>query len=197
MLYQLIWFVENRSDGDLIPRGLVHSVVSLLETFAPASHSSLYVGPLIATSHLYYQAEGVRLMAELDSSAYLSQVARRMGEEADRARLVLGPELEDSLQQIVLDETAAGHVETIVEKDLSAMITEERKADLTSVYSLLSRVASVAPLRAAFLEYIKVRGGPLSASLVFSLTLLPRLDGRLLDLRLFPTALPTTRWLNG
>ena len=144
------------SNGDLISRPLVHSVTTLLHTFSPDSHSALYLDPLVVASHVYYQAEGARLAAELDSSAYLAQVERRLGEEAERAQLVLGVELEERLQRVVLDEMAATHVEAIVEKDLGAMITEERRADLSSVYSLLSRVASVAPLRAAFLEYLKV-----------------------------------------
>ncbi len=145
------------SDGDLISRPLVNSVITLLHTFSPTSHSQLYLEPLIAASHTYYRAEGGRLAAELDSSAYLAQVERRLAEEADRAQLMLGIELEGKLQRVVLDEMAATHVEAIVEKDLGVMIAEERRVDLTTVYSLLSRVASVTPLRSAFLEHLKVR----------------------------------------
>lgn len=140
----------------MISRPLVHSVVTLLHTFSPASHSALYTSPLLAASRAYYQAEGVRLAAELDSSAYLGQIERRLSQERERAQLFLGIQLEQDLERVVLEEMAAVHVEAIVEKDLSSMINEDRVTDLASVYSLLSRVASVASLRAAFLEHLKV-----------------------------------------
>lgn len=37
------------------------------------------------------------------------------------------------------------------------MIAEDRKEDLSSVYSLLARVSSLTVLKKAFLEYVKVR----------------------------------------
>jgi len=182
------------SDGDLIPRPLVHSVITLLHTFSPASHSALYLDPLLAATRTYYQAEGARLATELDSSAYLSQVERRLSQEKERAQLYLGLQLGDSLERVVLEEMAATHVEAIVEKDLSAMINEERRNDLTSVYSLLNQVASVTPLRAAFLEHIKVSHGfeslvPIQVSLADLLR-----DRRVLVWRLYSTLHPTIKW---
>jgi hypothetical protein len=125
-----------RSDGDVISRPLLQSLVALLHTFSPQSHSSIFVTPFLASSRTYYKAEGVRLVQELESSDYLRRVNRRLEEEGERCDLVLGIALKGSALRVVLEEMASGHVETIVEKGGLSSLLRALDTELTFARSL-------------------------------------------------------------
>lgn len=165
-------------DGDVIPRPLVRSLVSLLQALSEQTHQAIFVAPFLAASKPYYNLEGARLAGEMDSSDYLKRIMHRLAEEGERCDLILGSSLKGSILRVVLDEMVAVHVEAIVEKStllspfhllafhllirsvipsgLGSMIAEDRKDDLSTVYSLLARISALPILKKAFLEYIKV-----------------------------------------
>jgi cullin 4 len=104
------------SDGDLIPRPLLSSIITLLSTFSPQSLFTLFTTPFLASTRQYFKLEAARLAAELEPSDYLKQINRRLGEEGERCEIVIGVDVKASVLRVVLEEMVTGHVEAIVEK---------------------------------------------------------------------------------
>ncbi|ORY70774.1 Cullin family-domain-containing protein [Leucosporidium creatinivorum] len=175
----LLSLVQKERDGDLIPRPLLSSIITLLTTFSSHSLSTLFTTPFLTSTRQYFKLEAARLAAELEPSDYLKQINRRLGEEGERCESVIGGDVKGSVLRVVLEEMVTGHVEAIVEKALGTMITEERKEDLTSLYALLNRVSNLAVLRMAFLEHIKSTG----LSVVLDTTADDKMVVRLIALR--------------
>ncbi|SCV71431.1 BQ2448_3019 [Microbotryum intermedium] len=155
----LINLIVRERDGEAIPRALVQSVVNVLSTISTQSHLTLFVTPFLASSRAYYQAEGVKLSSELDASSYLRRVNQRLTEESERCDSgIVGLALKDDVLRVVLDEMVKDHVEEIATKQVGVMVAEDRTTDLSSLYSLLSRISALPVLRNAFLEHFKSTG---------------------------------------
>ncbi|KDE09586.1 hypothetical protein MVLG_00481 [Microbotryum lychnidis-dioicae p1A1 Lamole] len=155
----LINLIVRERDGEAIPRALVQSVVTALSTISTQSHQTLFVAPFLASSRTYYEAEGVTLSSELDASSYLRRVNQRLSEEAERCDSgMVGVALKGDVLRVVLDEMVKNHVEAIATKQVGAMVSENRTTDLSSLYSLLSRISALPILRNAFLEHFKATG---------------------------------------
>ncbi|SCZ89398.1 BZ3500_MvSof-1268-A1-R1_Chr1-1g01155 [Microbotryum saponariae] len=155
----LINLIVRERDGEAIPRALVQSVVTALSTISTQSHLTLFVAPFLASSRTYYEAEGVTLSSELNASSFLRRVNQRLSEEAERCDSgMVGVALKGDVLRVVLDEMVKNHVEAIATKQVGAMVSENRTTDLSSLYSLLSRISALPILRNAFLEHFKATG---------------------------------------
>ncbi|GAA5969499.1 hypothetical protein JCM11641_008134 [Rhodosporidiobolus odoratus] len=154
----LLRLIERERDGDLIPRTLLQSLLSLLRTFSPSIHTSLFVSPFLSSTRTCYNTEGLTQSTALDSSAYLKRVTQRLEQEAERCDSVLGSELRKEVVQIAEDELIKVHVEGIAEKDTSDMCKTDNRSDLSALYILLTRIGKVDVLRRSFFEHLKSAG---------------------------------------
>jgi hypothetical protein len=76
----------------------------------------LFVTPFLASTKVYYEAEGSRLAEELDASVYLKRIHLRLKEEGERCDLVVGGMLKGSVLRTLLEAMVLVHVEAIVDK---------------------------------------------------------------------------------
>ncbi|GAA6006265.1 cullin family protein [Rhodotorula paludigena] len=154
----LTQLVLRERHGNLVPRPLFRSFRLFLRTFSSSSYDSLFTRPITKSTRSFYQVEAQKGLVELDSSAYLKRVSKRLQEEDERCESLLGVELKDELARMIEEEMIQTLVETIAEKDTAAMCKEDRRDDLGLLYTLLGRIDRVAALRKAFLDHLKAAG---------------------------------------
>ncbi|GAA5939450.1 cullin family protein [Sporobolomyces koalae] len=154
----LLILIEMERNGDEISRTLLRSFLGLLRTISSQSYSSLFVEPFLRATKTFYTQEGNSCIVDLEPSAYLGQIVKRIKEEGDRCEDMVGTELTSSVLRAVEDEMIRGHVEGIAEKETADMCSEDEKDNLATLYSLLGRVDQVDVLRKAFLEHLKASG---------------------------------------
>ncbi|GAA5889294.1 hypothetical protein JCM6882_000698 [Rhodosporidiobolus microsporus] len=154
----LLHLIQRERNGDLIPRPLLRSLLSLLLTFSPQTHSTLFSTPFLSSTRTFYHSEGSSLVATVDSSAFLRRVTDRLAEEGERCDALVGAELKGPVLRVLEEELIAGHVEGIAEKDTGDMCKNGAKDDLSTLYVLLSRIGKIDVLRKAFLEHLKSSG---------------------------------------
>ncbi|GAA6031535.1 hypothetical protein JCM8097_006505 [Rhodosporidiobolus ruineniae] len=154
----ILHLIERERNGDVVPRQLLRSLLVLLRTFSPQTHSTLFSDPFLSSTRTFYHAEGTALATSLDSSAYLKRVTERLHEEGERCEAVVGAELKPVVLEVLEEELIKGHVEAIAEKDTGEMCKNDARQDLSTLYVLLGRVHRVDVLRKAFLEHLKAAG---------------------------------------
>lgn len=128
----------------------------LLQTLSTESNQSIFVTPFLESSTTYYKSESLRLSSSLSSSSYLAKVHERLTEESERCELVLGSNLRVEVEKIVLDSMVVGVVDGIATKEAGGWIQEEKKTELSGIFSLLQKVDNLMVLRDAFREFVKV-----------------------------------------
>ncbi|GAA5832696.1 hypothetical protein JCM11251_005725 [Rhodosporidiobolus azoricus] len=154
----LLHLIQRERNGDLVPRPLIRSLLSLLSTFSPQTHTGLFRTPFLSSTRAFYHTEASTQITSLDSSAFLRRVVKRLEEEVERCDAVLGADLKGGVVKIVEEEMIVGHVEGIAEKDTSDMCKNDAREDLSTLFALLNRINKLVVLRSAFLEHLKSSG---------------------------------------
>lgn len=145
-----------RSDGTSIPRALVKSLVQKLLLLAPSAHSEIFARPFLAASVPYFASSALNASTALSSSDFLALIASRLSSEEERCHSLLGSQLVDDVQKVVLDQMVEPYLDAIVEKDFPAFMQEEKETELKLLFELLGKIGELASLRTAFREYVKV-----------------------------------------
>ncbi|KOB64330.1 Cullin-4B, partial [Operophtera brumata] len=111
---------------------------------------------LEATERLY-AAEGQLLMRSLAVPEYLAHVEKRLREETERLNNYLDPNTKWQLIHTVEKQLLSEHLTGILGKGLEALMDGPRLSDLSTLYSLFSRVKDgLTELCSHFNSYIKV-----------------------------------------
>nr|CAG4645372.1 EOG090X01NX [Lynceus sp. MCZ IZ 141354] len=134
----LLLLIEKERQGDMVDRSLLKSLLRMLcdlGLYQDAFESKF----LAATEHLY-SAEGQRLMQELEVPEYLQHVDKRLNEENERLLHYLDQSTKRPLVATIEKQLIGEHLSRILSKGLDQLLDECRIADLSLMYSLLSRV---------------------------------------------------------
>ncbi|XP_071163258.1 cullin-4A-like [Mytilus edulis] len=153
----LLQLISRERSGEAVDRQLMKSLLRMLSDLQ-IYHDSFEKKFLEATDRLY-AAEGQRLMQERDVPEYLAYVDKRLGEENERLLHYLDPSTKKNLVCCVEKQLLDQHLNTILQKGLNQLLSENRIQDLTLMYQLFSRVKDgLKELAIAFAAYIKTTG---------------------------------------
>ncbi|XP_072939842.1 cullin-4A [Epargyreus clarus] len=153
----LLLLIERERGGDSVDISLLKSLLRMLsdlQIYQDAFEHKF----LLATERLY-AAEGQRLMRELAVPQYLAHVEKRLREENERLLHYLDPSTKWQLIHTIERQLLSEHLTGILSKGLESLMDGPRLADLTTLYSLFSRVKDgLNELCNHFNAYIKKKG---------------------------------------
>lgn len=153
----LLMLIEKERQGDAVDRTLLKSLLRMLTDLQIYEHA-FEQKFLVATERLY-AAEGQRLMQELEVSAYLAHVDKRISEEYERVLHYLDSSTQYQLIHTVEKQLLSEHITNILQKGLDGLLETNKLYDLTLLYTLFGRVKNGhSELCVAFNAYIKKRG---------------------------------------
>lgn len=153
----LLMLICHERFGDAVDRGLLKSLLRMLSDL-DIYHDSFEKKFLNETERVYSQ-EGQHKMAELEVSAYLRHVDKRLSEENDRILYYLDHSTRKPLIACLEEQLIKRHLSTILQKGLDLLLDENKLDDLSLMYRLFSRVKDgLVELCTAFNRYIKKRG---------------------------------------
>ncbi|XP_073957718.1 cullin 4 [Choristoneura fumiferana] len=153
----LLLLIERERGGDAVDISLLKSLLRMLSDLQ--IYQDAFEHKFLQATERLYAAEGQRLMRELAVPAYLAHVEKRLREENERLLHYLDPstkwQLIHTIERMLLSE----HLTGILSKGLEALMDGPRLADLTTLYSLFSRVKDgLTELCSHFNAYIKKKG---------------------------------------
>lgn len=169
----LLTHIQIEREGSAISRSLVKSNIDMLADLTqhkaglsssqdPSVYTSDFEPAFLQTSAAFYAAEADRWLDAGDAAKYLAHVARRLQEEADRVSVYLKPETQKPLQHILEKNFLAKHLGTIIDmpgSGLIAMLDDDRKDDLSRMYTLFNKVSQgPQTLRLGLKSYIATKG---------------------------------------
>ncbi|CAH0405175.1 unnamed protein product [Chilo suppressalis] len=153
----LLLLIEKERGGDAVDISLLKSLLRMLsdlQIYQDAFEQKF----LLATERLY-AAEGQRLMRELPVPQYLAHVEKRLREENERLLHYLDHSTKWQLIHTVERQLLSEHLSGILSKGLEALMDGPRLSDLSTLYSLFSRVKDgLNELCNHFNAYIKKKG---------------------------------------
>ncbi|XP_045781238.1 cullin-4A isoform X2 [Maniola jurtina] len=153
----LLLLIERERGGDAVDISLLKSLLRMLsdlQIYQDAFEQKF----LLATERLY-AAEGQRLMRELAVPQYLAHVEKRLREENERLLHYLDPCTKWQLIHTIERQLLSEHLSGILSKGLESLMDGPRQQDLTTLYSLFSRVKDgLNELCNHFNAYIKKKG---------------------------------------
>ena len=153
--------ISMEREGDVINKHLLRSCIYMLEglyeTDEENEHEKLYLTvfevEFLKASTLFYQNECAGLLREGDASSWLFQTKTRLMEEETRCQTTISPLTAPKIARVLEDKLIREHLPEFLAMERSgikAMIENDRFADLTLLYQLISRVdPSKEPLRNA------------------------------------------------
>ncbi|CAJ2501391.1 Uu.00g042440.m01.CDS01 [Anthostomella pinea] len=143
--------VNMEREGDVIDKALLRSCISMLEglfeTDQEHEEERIYMTTFepvyVRASHVFYKAEGERLIREGDASVWLRCTRRRLNEEAARCQTTISNLTGPKIAQVIDEELISRHLADFLNLEgsgIRAMIDNDRIEDLSILYSLVSRV---------------------------------------------------------
>ncbi|KAI8144380.1 cullin 4 [Fennellomyces sp. T-0311] len=115
---------------------------------------------LLEESRKYYDAEGDRLVHEMDMSKYLEHVAYRLHQEIQHinARKLFDKSTKVPLNSIVEHELLTKRIDFILDKCFNTFMQNNSEEDLSLLYRLLRKVNSLDSCVKYFGDYVKKEG---------------------------------------
>ncbi|XP_064455149.1 cullin-4A-like [Ornithodoros turicata] len=151
----LLLLIEKERAGDAVDRSLLKSLLRMLSDLQ--MYQEAFEARFLTETERLYDAEGERLLAELEVPAYLAHVERRLSEEWERLLHYLDPSTKKPLVATVERQLLGQHLTAILQKGLDQLLDDHR--DLGLMYGLFARVRDGLPLLCAhFNQYVKKRG---------------------------------------
>ena len=142
--------------------------------------------PFISSSTAYYQLESQKLLSiysdlvpekagasvsnitadetEMEIWDYLTHVRKRLSEEGERCDATIGKDVKGAILRVVEETLVGAHTKLLLDRGLVKMLEQQRTEDLAGLYSLFAKVSSLAELKNAFHNFVKV--GPFDDSVV-------------------------------
>ncbi|XP_013183932.1 cullin-4A [Amyelois transitella] len=153
----LLLLIEKERGGDAVDRSLLKSLLRMLSDLQ--IYQKAFENKFLQATERLYAAEGQRLMRELAVPQYLAHVEKRLREENERLIHYLDPSTKWQLIHTIERQLLSEHLSGILSKGLEALMDGPRVNDLTTLYSLFSRVKDgLTELCNHFNAYIKKKG---------------------------------------
>lgn len=147
----VLFMIQLERSGQMIDRPLVRHCVYMLEglyeTEAEEEPSKLYLTMFepdhLATSIVFYQAEGKRLLETVDAATFCSVAFDRIAEERERCIYTLSPLSELKIKEVLDDELISKNLAEVINFEgtgVRVMLDHDRIDNLGRVYTLNARV---------------------------------------------------------
>lgn len=156
----LLAAIEADRNAEVVERGLIKSLCRMLISLGMYQE---HLEPLLLeATESYYSQESSRLTHEMTLSTYLIHVEQRLEFEENTVGLCLAassvPLLLKLLQEVLISRQLTAF---IISKGLDELLDGDKLEDLKRTFRLVSLVNAQKPLRLAWNQYIKRRGGEL------------------------------------
>ncbi|MEW5312866.1 MAG: hypothetical protein WDW38_004466 [Sanguina aurantia] len=152
----LLLLISKERDGEAVERAPLSSLLRMLHNIGV--YADTFQRPFLEVTTRYYQAEGDRLMQELDVPQYLKHCEVRIAEEYERCGAYLDAATRKPLLAALESTLVARHFGALLERGFAKLMGGGRTEDLSRLYSLAGRVGGHDALKAALREYIKSTG---------------------------------------
>ncbi|CAH0695501.1 unnamed protein product [Spodoptera exigua] len=153
----LLTLIERERGGDAVDISLLKSLLRMLSDLQ--IYQDAFEHKFLQATERLYAAEGQRLMRELAVPQYLAHVEKRLREENERLLHYLDPSTKWQLIHTIERQLLSEHLTGILGKGLESLMDGPRLADLTTLYTLFSRVKDgLTELCNHFNAYIKKKG---------------------------------------
>ncbi|XP_066998802.1 cullin-2 [Anabrus simplex] len=142
-----------------IIKGVIQSFVTVEEFKKKVKlYEEIFEGPFLQASGEYYKQEASRLLQECNVSLYMERVSQRLKEEQMRSQRFLHHTSFNKVKEKCEQHMIVDHLE-FLHGECKPMIQQERRKDLTYMYSLLRSIPHGIPLLInEMLEHIKQQG---------------------------------------
>lgn len=153
----LLLLIERERGGDAVDISLLKSLLRMLSDLQ--IYQDAFEHKFLQATERLYAAEGQRLMRELAVPQYLAHVEKRLREENERLLHYLDPCTKWQLIHTIERQLLSEPLTAILSKGLESLMDGPRLHDLTTLYSLFSRVKDgLNELCNHFNAYIKKKG---------------------------------------
>lgn len=169
--------IAMEREGDVINKHLIRSCIYMLEglyeTDEENDHEKLYLTvfeiEFLKGSRIFYENECAGLLREGDASSWLRQTNKRFEEEEARCQTTISMLSMDKIAQVVEDKMIREHLAEFLALEgsgLTAMIENDRHADLTLLYQMISRIdPSKEPLKVALQTRVVALGSEINQTI--------------------------------
>ena len=145
LLHMLLDMVQRERMGEMIERGLLKTVTSMLVELGRDVYQRDFEAHFLASSATFYQAESQEYISQNSAADYMKKADQRLQEEVERVAHYLDPGTEPKIKEVAERELIAAHMRTIAEMEHSgvvAMIEDGKLEDLRRAYDLFKRVTA-------------------------------------------------------
>ena len=135
--------VARERAGEVVDRGLLRSLTSMLAGLGPAVYAADWEAPFLAQSAAHYAAEAAAAVAAVQPPEYLRRAEARLAEEVARVAHYMDAVTEPKIVKTVETALLASHLPALVDAEAGgavALLEADAHADLKRMYDLLRRV---------------------------------------------------------
>ena len=165
LLHMLLDLVQRERTGEMIERGLLKTITSMLVELGRDVYTRDFESPFLSASATFYQAESQEYIAQNSAADYIKKAEQRLQEEADRVAHYLDAATEARIREVAERELIGRHMRTIAEMEHSgvvAMIEDNKLDDLKRAYELFKRVtqptSGLTVIREIMAAHVRARG---------------------------------------
>lgn len=160
--------VQKQRHGETIEhsqiKNIVDSFVSLGLDEADPTKSTLDVyrfnfeRPFLEATQLFYQSESKQFVAENSIVEYMKKAESRLGEEEERVKMFLHPDIAIPLRKVCNTALISDH-SALLRDEFQILLDNDRYDDMKRMYNLLSRIPDgLEPLRVKFEAHVRKAG---------------------------------------
>ncbi|KAI8340858.1 Cullin family-domain-containing protein [Chlamydoabsidia padenii] len=147
---------SERNEVEIDASLLKHSLRMLMDLNL---YSSEFEGRFLDQTRQFYMMEGDRLIEEMNMSAYLEHVAKRVHQECTlRMKHYFDKSSKAPITAIVEDQLLSNRVHVILDKGFNYFMDTRQEDDLSLLYRLLKKVDKLDICAKYFMDYVKAKG---------------------------------------
>jgi len=165
LLHMLLDLVQRERMGEMIERGLLKTITSMLVELGRDVYTRDFEAPFLNASATFYQAESQEYIAQNSAADYMKKAEQRLQEEVDRVAHYLDAATEAKIREVAERELIGRHMRTIAEMEHSgviAMIEDSKLDDLRRAYELFKRVtqptSGLGVIREIMAAHVRAKG---------------------------------------
>ena len=113
LLHMLLDLVQRERTGEMIERGLLKTITSMLVELGRDVYTRDFESPFLSASATFYQAESQEYIAQNSAADYIKKAEQRLQEEADRVAHYLDAATEARIREVAERELIGRHMRTI------------------------------------------------------------------------------------
>jgi cullin 3 len=162
LLDTLLDLIHQEGMGEVINRGLMRSITTMLMDLGPAVYQDDFEKPFLEVSASFYSVESQEFIECCDCGNYLMKAERRLNEEMERVSHYLDTGSEAKITSVVEKEMVANHMHRLVHMENSGlvnMLIDDKYEDLGRMYALFRRVPDgLSTIRDVVTSYLRETG---------------------------------------